>query len=190
MNRRALKLSTLALCLVFGLAGTVGCKKKPPVEPTKPEAPAPVTQPAPPPPPAPAPTPPPAPAPPPPAPAPKRPSVETLNAELRPIYFDFDKSAIRPDAVATLESNAALMKKYPEFKVVVEGHCDERGTTEYNLALGDRRATTALGEITQRGIERARLTTVSFGEEKPADPGHDEAAWAKNRRAEFRFVAP
>jgi peptidoglycan-associated lipoprotein len=80
------------------------------------------------------------------------------------------------------------MAKYPEFNIVVEGHCDERGTIEYNLALGDRRATMAKKSLAERGVAPGRISTISYGEERPVDPGHNEAAWAKNRRAVFRFV--
>jgi peptidoglycan-associated lipoprotein len=107
---------------------------------------------------------------------------------LRPILFDFDQSTIRRDAASILDANAAVMKKYPELKIVVQGHCDERGTIEYNLALGDRRAMAAHTELVSRGIAASRISTVSYGEERPADPGHSEAAWAKNRRAEFKFA--
>jgi peptidoglycan-associated lipoprotein len=181
MSKRRLLIPLLAL--VVSVAGVTGCKKKPPAEPTEP-APAPAAEPAPEPPP---------PPPPPPAPEPKpappqRPSLATLNSELRPIHFDFDKSAIRGDAIPVLDGNAALMAKYPEFNIVVEGHCDERGTIEYNLALGDRRATMAKKSLVERGVAPGRISTISYGEERPVDPGHNEAAWAKNRRAAFRFV--
>jgi peptidoglycan-associated lipoprotein len=180
MRKRRLLIPLLALAV--SLAGVTGCKKKPPAEPAEP-APAPAAEPAPEPPP-----PPPPPAPEPEPEPPKRPSLDTLNSELRPIHFDFDKSAIRPDATPVLGTNAALMEKYPEFNIVIEGHCDERGTIEYNLALGDRRAMAAKQELIQRGISPGRITTISYGEERPVDPGHNEGAWAKNRRAEFLFV--
>ncbi len=180
MRKRSFLVPLLSLLLAVSLVGVIGCKKKPPVEP-----------PAPPPPPAEKPAPPPPPPPPAPEPAPeppKRPSLDTLNAELRPIHFDFDKSAIRKDAGPVLDSNAALMKKYPELKIVIEGHCDERGTIEYNLALGDRRAMAAQRELASRGIAASRISTISYGEERPVDPGHSESAWSRNRRAEFKFT--
>ncbi len=166
----------------MSLAGVTGCKKKPPVEPAQP-APAPVAEPEPTPPP-----PPPAPKPAPEPPKPSRPSLQVLNSQLQTIHFDFDKSDIRDDALPMLASNAALMQKYPDLKVVIEGHCDERGTIEYNLALGERRAMAALKEMGDRGIDISRISTISYGEERPVDPGHGEEAWARNRRAAFRFV--
>ncbi|TDI30613.1 MAG: OmpA family protein [Acidobacteria bacterium] len=180
MKKSRLITSILSLVLLVSLAGVTGCKKKPPVEPTQP-APPPAAEPAPEPPP-----PPPAPEPEP-APEPARPSLATLNAQLRLIHFDFDKSAIREDALPILDANAALMQKYPDLKVVIEGHCDERGTIEYNLALGDRRATVARSEMSARGVDSGRISTISYGEERATDPGHNESAWAMNRRASFRF---
>lgn len=106
-------------------------------------------------------------------------------AGLKPIYFDFDRSVIRADARPTLSTNARYMNDRPAAQVVVEGHCDERGTSAYNLALGQRRAESARQYLLSLGVEAGRLTTISYGEERPADPGHDEAAWALNRRAEF-----
>ncbi len=87
-----------------------------------------------------------------------------------------------------LNGNAALMKKYPKLKIVIAGHCDERGTIEYNLALGDRRAMAAQQELAARGIDSSRISTISYGEERPVDPGHGEEAWAQNRRAGFLFT--
>ncbi len=101
------------------------------------------------------------------------------------IFFDFDKFDLTPESTETLNGLAALLKANIAIKVKIEGNCDERGTTEYNLALGDRRAKTAMDYLTAQGIDAARLTTISYGKEKPADPGHDEEAWAKNRRDEF-----
>jgi len=110
---------------------------------------------------------------------------------LKPVYFDFDKSDIRPDAAETLKANAEIMKKYPDtnFLIQIAGHCDERGTQEYNLALGERRALAVRDYLRNLGISGDRLVTISYGEEFPADPGHNEAAWAKNRRAEFNKAA-
>jgi len=181
MKKSRLLVTVVSLVLIAGLGGTIGCKKKPPAEPTQPTPP-PVEEPAPPPPP-----PPPAPKPAPEPPKPARPSLETLNSQLQTIHFDFDKSAIRDDALPMLNGNAALMKKYPELKIVIAGHCDERGTIEYNLALGDRRAMAAQQEMAARGIDVSRISTISYGEERPVDPGHGEEAWAQNRRAMFLF---
>jgi len=104
---------------------------------------------------------------------------------LENIHFDFDKSFIRNDAKPILEKVAAYMKKNPDAKLQIEGHCDERGTSEYNMALGQRRADSARKYLANLGVAGSRLSTISYGEEKPADPGHNEAAWAKNRRAVF-----
>ncbi len=101
------------------------------------------------------------------------------------IHFDFDKSFIREDAKPILEKVAAYLKKTPQAKLQIEGHCDERGTSEYNLALGQRRADAAKKYLANLGVDGGRLSTISFGEERPADPGHNESAWAKNRRAVF-----
>jgi peptidoglycan-associated lipoprotein len=102
---------------------------------------------------------------------------------LKDIHFDFDKYDIRPGDAALLKENAALLNKYPNVKVQVEGHCDERGTVEYNLALGERRANHAKNYLVSLGISPARISTISYGKEKPLDAGHNEDAWARNRRA-------
>jgi peptidoglycan-associated lipoprotein len=117
--------------------------------------------------------------------------AELLNAQgvLKPVYFDFDKSDLRPDALRTLGADVARIKQESTLKVLIEGYCDERGTVEYNLALGDRRARAARAFLASQGVTEARLNTISYGKEKPLDPGHNEAAWAKNRRDELIFVA-
>ncbi|HOK08352.1 MAG TPA: peptidoglycan-associated lipoprotein Pal [Candidatus Hydrogenedens sp.] len=104
---------------------------------------------------------------------------------LETVYFDFDSSALRPDAIATLQKNAEKIKQVPNVIIQLAGHCDERGTQEYNLALGERRALAVRDYLIKLGIPASRLVTISYGEEYPADPGHDESAWAKNRRVEF-----
>ena len=101
------------------------------------------------------------------------------------IFFDFDKFDLTSDAIGVLNEFAAFLKTNGEIKVSVEGHCDERGTNEYNLALGERRAKAAYDYLVAQGIDAARLSTVSYGEERPADTGQNEEAWAKNRRDEF-----
>ena len=101
------------------------------------------------------------------------------------IYFDFDESNIRNDQRSSMINNAQLLSKYKTVKILVEGHCDERATNEYNLALGQRRADSVKSFLTDYGIDRSRISTVSYGEERPVDRGHDETAWAKNRRCEF-----
>ena len=107
---------------------------------------------------------------------------------LQNVYFDFDKSALTPAAIAKLDKTAAWMQKTAEAKVEIQGHCDERGTNEYNMALGERRANSAEKYLVNLGVSSDRISTVSYGEERPADPGHDEAAWAKNRRCEFKIA--
>ena len=102
---------------------------------------------------------------------------------LKDIHFNFDKYDIRPEDTTLLKENAALLKKFSNVKVQIEGHCDERGTVEYNLALGERRANRTKDYLVSLGILPARISTISYGKEKPLDPGHAEEAWAKNRRA-------
>lgn len=104
------------------------------------------------------------------------------------IYFDFDKSDLKPEAQAILKKKAAWLKANPKFFVRIEGHCDERGTNEYNLALGERRAYAAKKFLIDLGVSENRIRTISYGEERPADPGHNEEAWAKNRRDEFKLL--
>ncbi len=111
--------------------------------------------------------------------------VFNRDSGLRPVYFDYDSFALRPDALATLKQNAELLKQYPNVMVQIEGHCDERGTQEYNLALGERRALAVREFLMNLGISGNRLITISYGEEFPAVIGSNEAAWAQNRRAEF-----
>ncbi len=105
--------------------------------------------------------------------------------ELTDIHFDFDNYSLRDDAREILKKNAEWLNNNKDVKVVVEGHCDERGTAEYNLALGERRAKAAAKFIMDMGINAKRIKTISYGEELPLDPGHNEEAWAKNRRAHF-----
>lgn len=108
---------------------------------------------------------------------------------LETVYFDFDKSDLRQDARDTLSKNAeALLKKVADAKIQIAGHCDERGSDEYNLALGDRRAKSVAKYLETLGVKADRISTISYGKEKPAVEGHNEAAWSKNRRAEFVIV--
>ena len=147
---------------------------------------------------APAPTPPaaataPAPAPLPPAatpvPAPTPPPAAAdeykPNPALKTVYFDFDKSGIRPAGAKILDASVGWLKTNPDQLVLIEGHCDERGTNEYNLALGERRAKAALGYLVSKGIDAERVTIVSFGKEKPVCSEHTEACWSRNRRDDF-----
>ncbi len=108
---------------------------------------------------------------------------------LKDVHFDFDKYDIRPADAEILKENAALLMKYPKIKIQVEGHCDERGTNEYNLALGERRANAAKKYLLSLGISTDRISSISYGEEKPLDAGHDEEAWAKNRRGHFIILS-
>ncbi|PYT35123.1 MAG: peptidoglycan-associated lipoprotein Pal [Acidobacteria bacterium] len=117
--------------------------------------------------------------------------AEKLNTQgvLKTIHFDFDKYDIRSDAIRTLGDNASTIKQYPQFKLRIEGHCDERGTVEYNLALGEKRARAARDYLVSLGTPAQKLRIISYGKERPVDPGHNEEAWAMNRRAEFIFLA-
>jgi peptidoglycan-associated lipoprotein len=103
------------------------------------------------------------------------------------IYFDFDKYDIRPDAAETLKKIGEYMLKNTDIKILIEGHCDERGTREYNLVLGEQRALSARKYLVVMGVSPKRMYTVSYGEDMPADTGHNEEAWAKNRRCEFKI---
>jgi peptidoglycan-associated lipoprotein len=104
---------------------------------------------------------------------------------LETVYFDFDKSDLSDATRAALRANAEWLRGHSSYGVVIEGHCDERGTIEYNLALGQRRAQTVRDYLTSLGVQGARMRTKSYGEERPVDPGHTEEGWARNRRAEF-----
>jgi peptidoglycan-associated lipoprotein len=106
--------------------------------------------------------------------------------ELKPVYFDFDKSALRPDAVDALTNNTTWLKENADTLVLVEGNCDERGTAEYNLALGDRRAKSAMDYLEANGIAKDRLATVSYGKERPVCTENTDECKNQNRRAEFR----
>jgi peptidoglycan-associated lipoprotein len=118
-------------------------------------------------------------------------SIDDLNrnSPLKPAFFELDSSELTPDAQKVLNENAATLKRYPTWTVTIEGHCDERGTAEYNLALGERRAVTARAYLVSLGVSADRLRIVSYGKEFPFDPGHDETAFSKNRRAHFVITA-
>jgi peptidoglycan-associated lipoprotein len=111
------------------------------------------------------------------------------NSPLKPVFYELDSAELTPAGQKTLDENAAVLKKYSTWTITIEGHCDERGTAEYNLALGERRAGAARAYLVSLGIPSDRLRTVSYGKEFPFDPGHDEAAFAKNRRAHFVITA-
>jgi peptidoglycan-associated lipoprotein len=189
MNRQLKSMAAVLpiLSLTLFLAG---CPKRPAM--TQASAPPPVPPPAaappapapPPPAPAPAPPPPPVAAPtPPPPPAP--PKEYRANDALKQIYFAFDKSDIRPGDAKILDASAAYLKANPDQLVLIEGHCDERGTNEYNLALGERRAKAAMNYLVANGIEAGRITTISYGKERPVCTEHKESCWSKNRNDTF-----
>jgi peptidoglycan-associated lipoprotein len=112
---------------------------------------------------------------------------ELAHGQFVPVYFDYDSARIRPSEDAKLQAVAAYLKSNPG-KLVVEGHCDERGTAEFNRALGEKRALAAREELVKQGADGSRITTISYGSDRPADMGHDEASWSKNRRCEFVVV--
>ena len=118
-------------------------------------------------------------------------SLDDLNRDspLKPVFFALDSSELNSDGQATLQENAGVLKKYASWQVTVEGHCDERGSAEYNLALGERRALAARDYLVSLGIPATRVRTVSYGKEFPFDPGKNEAAYSKNRRAHFVITA-
>ena len=118
-------------------------------------------------------------------------SIAELNSKgyLNSAYFDYDKADLRDDARSTLAGNAEWLKKYPTLQVLIEGHCDERGTSEYNLALGDRRANAAREYLVSLGVDATRVKTVSYGKERPGCTESTDACWQKNRRAAFVITA-
>lgn len=104
------------------------------------------------------------------------------------VYFDYDQSELRPDAQPILQAQAAWLERYPAVRVRIEGNCDERGTREYNFALGARRADAVRAFLIDHGVSAGRISSISYGKERPIDPGHDEQAWAKNRNAHTAIV--
>jgi peptidoglycan-associated lipoprotein len=186
------KMSSLRYALIAAVLVTAAaCHKTPKV------APVPTAEAAPPPAPTPVPAPPPRAPEPVPVPEPPREdavsstSLDDLNrnSPLKPAFFGLDSSEIDPAAKSVLDGNAALLRQNSTWVITIEGHCDERGTAEYNLALGERRAGAALAYLVSLGIPTSRLKTVSYGKEFPFDAGHDDSAWAKNRRAHFVITA-
>ncbi len=111
--------------------------------------------------------------------------LKEKESPLKDVFFDFDKSVIRADAKKSLDENARWLKANPKATILIEGHCDERGTREYNLGLGQRRAKSAQDYLVAAGINGKRIKIISYGKEQPFDPGHDESAWKWNRRAHF-----
>ena len=114
-------------------------------------------------------------------------AVRTMLAAM--IHFDFDKANIRPVDAGTLDQKVGILQANPNLRIRISGHCDERGSDEYNLALGNRRATAAKQYLVSHGIDAGRIETVSYGEERPIAQGHDETAWAQNRRDEFEILS-
>lgn len=176
------------LVVLMAALALAGCPKRPVA--TVAQAPAPAAPPAP----APRPAPEPTPAPPPPAaaapapapaPAPVPPSEYAENAALKDIGFAFDRADIRPADARILNASAAWLTANPRQIVLIEGHCDERGTNDYNLALGERRARATMSYLASKGVDTARVTIISYGEERPSCTKKTEACWAANRRAHF-----
>lgn len=114
-------------------------------------------------------------------------STEIEDYGFETIYFDFDKYSLRNDARDALDHNFNVLRDNPSLRIVIEGHCDERGTDEYNLALGEKRAKAARDYLIRLGIDESRVTIISYGEERPVAMGHDESAWKLNRRGEFEL---
>jgi len=126
----------------------------------------------------------------PPVPPTQEEAVDQLAANFARIHFELDSSSLDGESKRLLEANAAILQEYPDIRIEVQGHADERGTTDYNLALGMRRAEAVRGYMLQLGIAPSRVTTISFGEERPLAEGSGESVWARNRRAEFRVLTP
>jgi peptidoglycan-associated lipoprotein len=181
--------SLLCLCLVLLMVVACGKGQPPVARPMPPAPPPPAPLPLPPDPPAPVRE----PMPPPPLPSDdvSGRSLDDLNRDspLQPVFYALDSSEVSEAGRAVLQANAAILKKYPTWVITIEGHCDERGTPEYNLALGERRAVSARTYLISLGLDANRLRTVSYGSEFPFDPAHQESAWSRNRRAHFVITA-
>ena len=188
---RSSGVTLVARLLGLALAGMVAAacvRNPPPVEPDAPPPPPPAGQTSR--------TPPPPPGPPPSPPTPPpigeedefaARSLEDLNREspLQPVFFEYDRSELSPQGQSVLQANADTLRRYPTWVITIEGHCDERGSPEYNLGLGERRALVAQEYLMGLGLGSDRINTVSYGKEFPFDPGHTPEAWARNRRAHF-----
>ena len=111
------------------------------------------------------------------------------SSELQTVYFAFDSYSLSSETKAQLKNNLNWLKSNGTAKIQIEGHCDEKGTVEYNMALGDRRANAVKAFLVKSGIEKSRIDTISYGKERPADSGHDESAWSKNRRSVFVLLS-
>jgi peptidoglycan-associated lipoprotein len=179
--------SAAAVLPILGLTLLLaGCPKRPAMTAATAPPPVPPAAAAPPTPAAPAPAPvAPTPVAPPTAVTPAPPKEYKANDALKPIYFAFDKSDIRPGDAKVLDANAAYLKANADQLVLIEGHCDERGTNEYNLALGERRAKAAMNYLVSNGVEAGRITTISYGKERPVCSEHNEACWSRNRNDTF-----
>lgn len=114
---------------------------------------------------------------------------EIREEQFRTVYFDFDQFNLRSDARSSLDNNYQLLREHPDVIVRIEGHCDERGTVEYNLSLGEKRARACQDYLTNLGLAANRVSIISYGKERPAVEGSNEEAWARNRRAEFRIIS-
>jgi|SRR5437016_5202526 len=186
-NVRTIFSRSILASMIVGLFFVAACAKRPVATVSQAPAPAPAPRPAP----APAPPPAAAPAPPPaavaPPPAAPRPAPKDYRPDdaLKPINFAFDSAAIRPADAKILDASAAWLVKNGDYVLLIEGHCDERGTDEYNLALGDRRSRSAMDYLVAHGVKSDRITIVSFGEQRPLCRESNEACWAKNRRDMF-----
>lgn len=175
-----MRLRQIALPMLVLLVAGTACKKQQQVE-----APTPVPT---------------TPAPPPPPPPPTTPgedpnvAIERARAALLntigvPVYYEFDRAEIRSTEEAKLNEKATILQQHPQVRIRIEGHADERGSDEYNMVLGNRRALSAKAYLERRGIDGSRIEVISYGEERPADPRSNEEAWARNRRAEFVVIA-
>jgi peptidoglycan-associated lipoprotein len=186
MKRHSTPVAALAILAALALPLAGACKKKPPTTTAERrpqvEAPAQPEQPV----------------PPPPRSVPPEPGGEVMTTDiselnkkgyLQDAYFDYDQSDLRDDARSALSANAEWLKKYPSIQILIEGHCDERGTSAYNLALGDRRANAARDYLVSLGISAARVKTVSYGKERPFCTESTETCWQQNRRAHFVITA-
>lgn len=119
----------------------------------------------------------------------QEPQVTKKEVSFQMIHFDFDKYNLRSDAIGVLNQNAKVLMENPEVKIRIEGHCDERGTVEYNLALGEKRASAAKDYLVKLGISPPRIELISYGKERPLDLNSNEGAWAKNRRDDFKIIS-
>ena len=192
MNTLSVRRTALLLLLLVTLSAGACAKKKPPIARPIPPPPSGSTTVTPPPePPAPAPE---------PTTVPAEPVAEdsiaagsiddiNRNSPLKPVFYGLDEAEVDAEGQKILQANADLLRRYSTWQISIEGHCDERGTAEYNLALGERRAVAARNYLVSLGIPADRVKTVSYGKEFPFDPGHSEEAWSKNRRAHFVVTA-